>query len=99
MPPMDTSDIEHLAALARIKLTAEEIESFQADLESIVAYVGAVSEIAASGSSTPTVGARANVYREDDVTNADGSYTDALVAEMPETDGNYLKVRKILKAE
>ncbi len=97
---MKKEDIEHLASLARIKLTEEEKEGLVGDLSSIVSYVSEVSEIASDDiDSQPQVGPRFNVFRADEVTNEADEYTQDVLNEMPDTDGRFMKVKKILKAE
>lgn len=97
---MKKEEVAHLAKLARIKVTDEELKQLEAELSSIVSYVGAVSEIAADGDdNSPQVGAVHNVFRADEVTNTADEYTNDLLNEMPATDGRYMKVQKILKTE
>ena len=89
--------IVHLATLARLELSEQELQSFEGELSSIMSYVGAISDIA-SEVGTPEVGVRHNVFRPDVVTNTPDEYTKDLLAEMPRTEGRYLKVKKILGA-
>lgn len=94
MRPMQKEDIAHLARLARIKVTDEEIPALVKDMEAILDYVKVVDDIAAED--IKKAGVVRNVFREDEVTCEPGSYTEALLAEMPDRDGQYLKVKKIL---
>lgn len=96
---MTKEEILHLGALARIKLSDAEAEEFKSEIGSILGYVSAVNEIAAQAGITKKVGARYNVFREDAVTNEPGKYTETLLAEMPQTEGRYLKVKKILNPD
>jgi len=97
---MKREDIEHLASLARIRLTEEEKERLPEQLSSIVSYVSEVSDIAADGAATsPQVGAVHNVFRTDTVTNEPGTYTEAILGEMPQTNGRFLSVKKILSTD
>lgn len=96
---MKQEDVKNLAALARIELAPEEVESFTNEMSSILEYVSAVQDMAGQGDSEPKVGARYNVFRSDVVTNEPGQYTDALLAEMPKTDGGYMVVKKILNLD
>jgi Asp-tRNA(Asn)/Glu-tRNA(Gln) amidotransferase C subunit len=48
---------------------------------------------------SPTVGAVHNVYREDVVRHEPDQYTEALLAEAPDRQGRYLKVKKILQQD
>lgn len=94
---MTREEILHLATLARLGITESELAGFQTDLSAIMSYVSTVTDIAAdTEGETQTVGARFNVFRPDEVTNGADQFTEALLAEMPATDGRYLKVKKIL---
>lgn len=93
---MTKEDILHLGALARIKMSDEKAEQFKGEIDSILSYISAVSDIAATGSDEKQLTPRFNVFRDDIVTNEPGSYTEAIVAEFPDRHGPYLKVKKIL---
>ncbi len=96
---MNREEIAHLARLARIRLTDSELAHLEKDLSSIVSYVSVVSEIVGSDEdSAPQLGVRHNIFRPDEVTNQPDQFTKDILAEMPETDGRYLKVKKILPA-
>ena len=69
---------------------------FQSSLDSILAYVGTVSDIAAGEGGEPSVGVRYNVLRPDVITEPSGSHAEVLLAAMPKRDGDYLSVKKIL---
>lgn len=96
---MEKKDILHLANLARIRISDEEAQVLQKDIESVLAYVSAVNDITADVSLTKKVGARYNIFREDEVTNAADEYTDALLKEAPATSGRHLTVKKILQTD
>lgn len=96
---MTKEEILHLGRLSRIELTDEEVAKFNTEITAILEYVSAINEISGDAALTKHVGARFNVFRKDEVTNEPGSYTDDLLAEMPETDGRYMKVKKILDNE
>lgn len=94
---MTREEILHLASLTRIRLTEEELSDFEKELPSILEYVGAVSDIAGDEKIQPELGARFNVLREDSITVESGTFTDAIVKEMPHSKDGYLKVKKILQ--
>jgi len=97
---MKREDITHLASLSRIKLTDQELDTFGTELSQIVAYVSTVSDIAADEADTaPVVGARYNVLRPDEITNDPDQFTQAILREMPKTQGRSMAVKKILKTE
>lgn len=100
MPCMKRDEIQHLASLARLRLTDEELEKFEGELSSIIEYVGVVSEIAADeADAQPQVGPVHNVFRKDEVKNEPDQYTEDILREMPKTEGRYLAVKKILHTE
>ena len=95
---MKREEIEHLASLARIRLTEDEIKRLPEELSSIVSYVSVVSDIAADeADALPTVGARYNVFRKDEVTNKPDEFTEDILREMPKTEGRMMSVKKILQ--
>jgi len=96
---MKKEDIEHLAKLARIKVTDEEAQSLREDINAVLEYVSVVNEITADSGITKKPGAVYNVFRQDEVTCEPGAHTEALLNEMPDRDGNYLKVKKILNTD
>ncbi len=88
--------VTNLAALCRLSFTDEQRTLFAKEFESIIAYVSTITDIAgstAAASHTPT---QRNVFRDDVVTTQPCQYTDALLAEAPEREGDYLVVKKIL---
>lgn len=100
MARMNKEEVLHLASLARIRLSDEEVTSLTAELPKIIDYVSEVSEIVGDAPDTaPQVGARYNVLRADEVTVEPGSCTEAILQEMPATKDGYLKVKKILQTE
>lgn len=97
---MNKDDISHLASLARIRLSEDELAALPAELDSIVSYVSVVSEIAADDTDIePQVGARYNVLRPDEVTNEPDEYTEAILNELPQREGRFMKVKKILSVD
>ncbi|MCA9362210.1 Asp-tRNA(Asn)/Glu-tRNA(Gln) amidotransferase subunit GatC [Candidatus Kaiserbacteria bacterium] len=97
---MKQEEIAHLANLARIRLSDEELENLEEKLSLIVEYVSVVSDIAAGDDdAAPQVGARHNVFRKDEVTNEPDQYTKDILAEMPATEGRFMAVKKILDTD
>ncbi len=97
---MTREEIIHLAALARIELSEAEIEKFTKELSAILSYVGTVQSLSAGAAdAAPRLGDRYNVLRTDAVTNEPDEYTKAILAEMPQTEGRYMVVKKILQTD
>ena len=96
---MTKEEILHLGELARIRLSEEKVEKLQGEITNILEYVGVVDDVVTDAALEKKVGVVHNVFREDEITNEPGAYTDVLLAEMPETQGTFLKVKKILNPE
>ena len=90
----DTVDVEKLAELARIAITDEECLTLKEEISAILSFVQAIQE--AGGEVRKDVGEHYNVFRSDAEPHEGNAYSDALIAAMPQSDGRYLKVRKIL---
>jgi aspartyl-tRNA(Asn)/glutamyl-tRNA(Gln) amidotransferase subunit C len=59
-------DIDHIAKLARLKLTVNEIEMLAVDMKKIIGYVDSINELDLEGTEpTSHVMPVANVYRDD----------------------------------
>ncbi len=92
---MQLEEIQKLATLARIDMSDEEMKEIAHDFDSILAYVGQVQEVAGKITTEPTH-TLTNIMRSDTVTNTPGEYTEKIIAEMPDTENGYLKVKKVL---
>ncbi len=96
---MTREEILHLADLARVKMSEEEIDRFREEIGSILTYVGKVNDIVADTELKKTPGPVKNVFRADEVRNVPGTYTEEVVSAFPSRSGNYLKVQKILNPD
>lgn len=98
MSEITPETVEHLAELARIALTEEEIATLTGQLGAIVDSVAKVSEVA-----TPDVPATshpiplANVYRDD--VPGETLTTEEALSGAPESDGSRFVVSAILGEE
>lgn len=96
---MTKEEILHLGALSRIKLSDAEVEKFNTEIDSILAYVDQLGDLVAEKDLTKQVGPVFNVFREDEVTNEPGSHKDDIVKAFPESKNDLLQVKKILKTD
>ncbi|MCF7815742.1 MAG: Asp-tRNA(Asn)/Glu-tRNA(Gln) amidotransferase subunit GatC [Candidatus Pacebacteria bacterium] len=93
---MKREDIEHLAKLSRIAVTDAEADDLAKDITSILGYVGEIEEITSSSEIEKKVGPLFNVMREDENPHESGLFTEDLLNLVPERDGPYVKVKKII---
>lgn len=92
---MQLEEVKKLANMARIDMSEEEMTEIAHDFDSILAYVGQIQEVAGTINAEPKHNLT-NVMREDVVTHTPGEFTERIVAEMPDTQDGFLKVKQIL---
>ena len=93
--PIDRSQVEHIAALARISLTDQETEAFTRQLSDILDQFEILQSLDTSGV-TPTahVGGLDNVLRDDEP--ADGLESEESLLNAPRRRGDFFQVRAVL---
>ena len=89
-----SKDIKNLASLARIEISEEEAERLTPEIDSILGYVGQIKNVV--GNIKKEVPKLHNVMREDVSTNTSRQYTDDILNNAPDREGDYIKVKKIL---
>lgn len=94
--PLTPSDVEHIADLARLELTAQEKELYATQLSSILEYVGKLSEVDTSGIQYGyQVDGLENAMDADEVKPCDSDTRSRLLSAMPDRAGDLLKVRRV----
>ncbi len=91
---ISVEEIKKLAALSRIKLSPEEEVSMQTDISSILGYVEQINK--ADFGTDADLPEQRNAWREDVGANEPGTYSEALLSNVPAREGDYVKVKKIL---
>ncbi|MEK7642455.1 MAG: Asp-tRNA(Asn)/Glu-tRNA(Gln) amidotransferase subunit GatC [Patescibacteria group bacterium] len=102
-------EIKRLADLARIEVGESEQEELAQEIDAILDYVKLIQQFhpdealpKADNDSAPPLndkrglGGDMNVWREDENPTESGTYSKDLIAEFPNSENNYLKVKKIL---
>ena len=93
---LSREDVQHVAALARLRLTAAEETSLTAELDSILLYMDKLDELDTSQVEPFTHAVDlVNAFREDVVTNEPNA--EVLLANAPEKDETFFKVPKIIE--
>lgn len=88
-------DLDNLSKLARITISTEEKPKMLQDIQSILGYISEINKVEGNLSRGEDV--FFNVVREDVITREPGSHTQALLEEAPEVQGDYVKVKQVLK--
>lgn len=91
-----TQDVEKLATLARIKLTDADKESLTKEFGSILAYVDQLKKADVKLDAEGRVGSVKNVMRPDESIDTTASDREALLAEAPHREGDFVAVKKII---
>lgn len=95
MAKLAKEDILKLARLARLRLSEDEITKYQKELESILQYVEQLNDIDLTEyEPTSQVTGLTNIMR-DDVPLNQASTTD-LLKNLPDRQGDYIKVKRML---
>jgi aspartyl-tRNA(Asn)/glutamyl-tRNA(Gln) amidotransferase subunit C len=93
--PLSKEQVEHIAALARLKLSPKEIEKFASELTVILDYVEQLAEVDTEGVELKDQFITAeNVFREDKCRKS-LSRGEAL-ANAPDKDDEFFKVPKVI---
>ncbi len=96
MAKLSIQEVEKIAGLARIELTASERDQLTLQLSSILDYVDQLQSIDTSGiEPTSQVTGLVDVWREDTVKRCELT-REQLLANAPMSENGYIKVRRVL---
>jgi aspartyl-tRNA(Asn)/glutamyl-tRNA(Gln) amidotransferase subunit C len=96
MAKLSLSEIQKVARLARIELTAEELNKMTLEVGSILEFVDSLQAVETKNvKPTSQVTGLKDVWREDVVVECKIS-RDELLSQAPETQDGYIKVKKVL---
>ena len=98
MAKVSKADVNHLAKLARIALSASEAEQIRTELEAILGYVEKLDSLDTSNiEPTSQVTGLTDVWRPDKA-KPNNLTREELLRNAPETKDGYIKVKKVLWA-
>jgi aspartyl-tRNA(Asn)/glutamyl-tRNA(Gln) amidotransferase subunit C len=89
-------ELDHLAALSRIKLTEDDKKSLIKEFDSILAYVDQLKKVPVKMDAEGRVGAVKNVMRPDVVASISSEDRERLLNEAPDREGDFIAVKKII---
>jgi aspartyl-tRNA(Asn)/glutamyl-tRNA(Gln) amidotransferase subunit C len=94
---LSKQETQHIAKLARLGLSEEEIIKYQKDLSDILGYIDKLKEVDIDGVAPfADSAASANVLRQDEAMPRSPQKTGELRQAFPEAKNGYLKVKSIL---
>ena len=88
-------DLDNLSRLARIDIAKEEKAKMLLDMQAILGYISEINEV--EGELVYGEEVLFNIVRDDVVTHATGSNTEAILANAPATEDGYVEVMQVLK--
>jgi len=95
---LSKEQVKHIANLARLDLSSEELELYAGQLKDILGYIEQLQEIDISGvEPTAQVTGQANVYREDDTKDWPKEEVKNALNEAPDFEDNQIKVKRVLE--
>jgi aspartyl-tRNA(Asn)/glutamyl-tRNA(Gln) amidotransferase subunit C len=96
MADLTRDDVLKLARLARLKLTDEEVAMYQREIGEILEYVEQLDQVDVAGlEPTSQVTGLTNVTRDDEEINYGYEALD-LLKNVPATEGNQIKVKRMI---
>ena len=97
MAKLSTADVLKLARLARLKLSDAEVEQFRKEISEILAYVEQLQSVNVDKlEPTYQVTGLKNVTRPDKPVDYGATQKD-LLKNVPELEGSYIKVKRVLE--
>ncbi|MFA5954857.1 MAG: Asp-tRNA(Asn)/Glu-tRNA(Gln) amidotransferase subunit GatC [Patescibacteria group bacterium] len=91
-------DIVHIAKLARLELSEQEIARYQGELSKILDYIGELQQVDTTGvEATAQVTGLTNRLAEDKIQPVDEARRQRLVDAFPLREGDYLKVKTVFE--
>lgn len=91
---MTYEEIQKLGFLARIEVSKDMAEVFAKDMENILKFVSQIESVDVDG--VETSHRFKNMMREDSNPYEPGIFTQDILAEAPDTQDGFIKVKKIL---
>lgn len=88
-------EVMHIASLARIGTTEEEVALYQKELTSVLDFVDELTRVEEKQEKKDTL-SRLTVPRSDKAHTIDETEKQLIIGNMPDTEGGALKVRSVL---
>ena len=94
---LNKEEIKKIADLARLELTDKELETYGSQLSDILGYVDQLQEVDVTGvEPTAQVTGLENIMREDTVEDWPKDEVESALAQAPDREGRFVKVKRVL---
>lgn len=95
---LNKQQIEHIAKLARLELTSDELDKYGSQLSAVLNYIDQLNEVNTDDvEPTAQVTGLINALRDDDALDWDSGEKQAALQESPELENGQYKVRRVLE--
>lgn len=95
---LSKQEIQHIAKLARLDLTEEELKKYGSQLSDVLNYIDQLKEVDVNGvESTAQIIGLENVLREDVARDWDEKEIKEALADAPEKEGRFIKVKRVIE--
>lgn len=92
---LSKEEVQHIALLARIGLSDEEVERYRTDLSGVLDFFKELEALDVSGAAEPGVFGKENDSREDRSGDFGSAGKSAILENVPETKDGYVKVKSV----
>ena len=93
---VDAATVRKIGSLARIRIEADEVETYQGELNVILGFVEQLNEVDVAGVEPMTSVTPMTLRRRDDKVT-DGGYAEKIVANAPLSEDNFFMVPKVVE--
>ena len=94
---LSKEEVNHIAKLARLSLSREEVDKLQAELSSILDYIEKLKEVNVEGVEPTSHSILVeNVLREDKIKKEEIETKNSLKKQAPDSDNDFIKVKSVL---
>jgi len=95
---LSRQQIEHIAKLARLELSEEELEKYGKQLSAVLDYVNQLSEVKVAGvEPTAQVTGLQNIFRRDEILNCEEDIIKEAIKQAPGIEDGQIKVKRVLE--
>jgi aspartyl-tRNA(Asn)/glutamyl-tRNA(Gln) amidotransferase subunit C len=95
---LSEEEIQHIAKLARLDLTEEELKKYGGQLSGVLDYINQLKEVDVKDvAPTAQVTGLTNLFREDEVKDWDKKEVELALKNAPEAEDGFIKVKRVLE--
>jgi len=90
-------EVRHIAKLARIELSGEEVNRFAKEISDVLGYVEQLGEVDTEGvEPISQVTGKINVFRDDVAKDADEETKNIMAKNYPDSQDGYIRVKQVM---